>query len=639
MKIKNYSKYLLLVTVVMILNGCKITKIIYPDVVGTSEELTIHVTVKDDPESNQHYGVLGILIPYDWEFVNANYTFTKGNGELLVSDEWADSISSVYPANSFGNGYRWLTLKSDKAYSYNTSVEIEAEIKLKSGGKEGCYNLAFLSTKATPNLINSGNYEWAPILYPNSITVTNNNEACEKPFIAEAAQDWTNLFDTDSGWTGADGIYSIPINENELPGNNAKHLLLFSDTFIGQVDPTGKRINSKLVNNTLAVLENNIPSPQNINFLWNTDGQNPKALFEPSTPNSKDGEWYWLMDGIHLNDYFYVYALRLEPKSDPYFPFNTVGVGVIKFQIDNDNKLQNVSQADAPLYYKNDLNNSTTLLGQAIMPLTSASNNYAQDGYVYVYGPKDAGSGKQLVCARVLPDAFEDFSQYTFWDGSGWSSDIKDCAAITDGISQEFSVTPLYNGKFILVFQIGDYAAYRIGESPVGPFGMFNIVYDTPEVNISDNVFVYNAKAHPSLSDDNSILISYNVNTFDFAENINKADVYRPRFIKLALSESSITKVEKEFEVINNSFTVKQNYPNPFNPGTQINFQITKHDIYSLIIYNSVGEEISTLFKNKEFAPGEYSAKWFPSGLATGVYFYKMAGSKNQITKKMLLVK
>jgi len=96
------------------------------------------------------------------------------------------------------------------------------------------------------------------------------------------------------------------------------------------------------------------------------------------------------------------------------------------------------------------------------MPLTSASNNYAQDGYVYVYGPKDAGSGKQLVCARVLPDAFEDFSQYTFWDGSGWSSDIKDCAAITDGISQEFSVTPLYNGKFILVFQIGDYAALSV---------------------------------------------------------------------------------------------------------------------------------------------------------------------------------
>ena len=47
---------------------------------------------------------------------------------------------------------------------------------------------------------------------------------------------------------------------------------------------------------------------------------------------------------------------------------------------------------------------------------------------------------------------------------------------------------------------------------------------------------MYNAKAHPHLSRPGELLISYNVNTFDFwGDFFRDADIYRPRFIRLKL--------------------------------------------------------------------------------------------------------
>src|SRR3989442_1562311 len=78
--------------------------------------------------------------------------------------------------------------------------------------------------------------------------------------------------------------------------------------------------------------------------------------------------------------------------------------------------------------------------------------------------------------------------------------------------------------------------AGRYGGSPIGPWGSAIPVYHAPEPDIDPaNVYTYNAKGHPHLSRPGEMLISYNVNTFDFNENINNADIYRPRFIRLPL--------------------------------------------------------------------------------------------------------
>ena len=47
--------------------------------------------------------------------------------------------------------------------------------------------------------------------------------------LAKPAQDWNRLFIRRSGWTGADGIYSIPLSgkENWTESSTEKTLFLF----------------------------------------------------------------------------------------------------------------------------------------------------------------------------------------------------------------------------------------------------------------------------------------------------------------------------------------------------------------------------------------------------------------------------
>ena len=73
----------------------------------------------------------------------------------------------------------------------------------------------------------------------------------------------------------------------------------------------------------------------------------------------------------------------------------------------------------------------------------------------------------------------------------------------------------------------------RLGETPYGPFGPVVNVWECQEGR-QKNIFTYNAKAHPHLSAPGEFLISYNVNAFDFFNEIKaQPNLYRPRFIKL----------------------------------------------------------------------------------------------------------
>ena len=79
------------------------------------------------------------------------------------------------------------------------------------------------------------------------------------PYSAVAAPEWTALFDApygvNDGWSGADGVYTIPMNGDERfgSGGGTKTLILFSDSFVGGVRPDGSRIGGTvMVNNTSA---------------------------------------------------------------------------------------------------------------------------------------------------------------------------------------------------------------------------------------------------------------------------------------------------------------------------------------------------------------------------------------------------
>jgi hypothetical protein len=85
-------------------------------------------------------------------------------------------------------------------------------------------------------------------------------------------------------------------------------------------------------------------------------------------------------------------------------------------------------------------------------------------------------------------------------------------------------------------------------------------------------------------------------------------------------------------------FSLSQNYPNPFNPSTIIEYQIPSDGFVSITIYNSIGQEVSTLVSEQQTA-GNYSITFEADKLPSGLYFFTLRRGEFSSTKKMLLLK
>lgn len=81
-----------------------------------------------------------------------------------------------------------------------------------------------------------------------------------------------------------------------------------------------------------------------------------------------------------------------------------------------------------------------------------------------------------------------------------------------------------------------------------------------------------------------------------------------------------------------------QNYPNPFNPSTSITFQLKQTSLVELNIYDMNGRLVSELVNNT-YGAGEHSVNFNASGLASGVYYYRLNAGGEIFTKKMTLIK
>ena len=86
------------------------------------------------------------------------------------------------------------------------------------------------------------------------------------------------------------------------------------------------------------------------------------------------------------------------------------------------------------------------------------------------------------------------------------------------------------------------------------------------------------------------------------------------------------------------SFGLAQNYPNPFNPSTMIHFTVPERQAVTLRVYNLLGEEVATLVDQVVNA-GENVVEFKATGLATGMYLYKLQAGSAMQTKRMLLVR
>jgi hypothetical protein len=112
----------------------------------------------------------------------------------------------------------------------------------------------------------------------------------------------------------------------------------------------------------------------------------------------------------------------------------------------------------------------------------------------------------------------------------------------------------------------------------------------------------------------------------------------------LAVPSTIIPSVEGPFE-IPISFSLEQNYPNPFNPTTSIQYQVAGIRDQGLgvggvklAVYDLLGREVAVLV-NERKAPGSYTVQFDATGLASGVYFYRLSSGDFVSSKKLLFLK
>lgn len=365
---------------------------------------------------------------------------------------------------------------------------------------------------------------------------------------AEADRKYTAAFHRKSGWTGGDGINSFNLKDgNDAYGADTDStMFIFGDTLVGEVDTdTDERIQPvDMPNNTYAMMGKNL---QELQFVVPKDAEGKTlAVLEPSPAVSDPGDWFWLQDGVVVGQTLYLSPLvmKMDTTKPEGFQFKIGGIAMAAVPLQDGKPLfEQARQYRTRLYARKD--GFQYVGGIAYMPYTEQAGWQDGDGYIYVYGYRsqlEVYRNCQLIAGRVRPEEFENESRWRWYDGKGWNgTDITEAMPLLDHVSCEMSVMPIragrQKGKFLAVFQYdvqSSYVAYSVGETPAGPFEPAKMVWLCDENRrIDPTAYMYNAKAHCHLSEPDSILASYNVNTPSMEINYRFGTIYRPRFIRL----------------------------------------------------------------------------------------------------------
>jgi len=102
--------------------------------------------------------------------------------------------------------------------------------------------------------------------------------------------------------------------------------------------------------------------------------------------------------------------------------------------------------------------------------------------------------------------------------------------------------------------------------------------------------------------------------------------------------DSIINDVKQSNGSVPTAFALRQNYPNPFNPSTIIRFEVPSSRFVSLKVFDILGREVRTLV-NENLKAGSYEARFDATGLASGVYLYRLTSGTFAETKRMLLIR
>jgi len=329
----------------------------------------------------------------------------------------------------------------------------------------------------------------------------------------EVTESDNTFFRNDKFWRGADGAATIDLE-------NGKILWLFSDTFI-DTDGTGKRTNSKMINNSIAIQEGNGPGKSNISFYRKGKTKKPKAFFE--LPGKT---WFWTGHGTMLNGKLVIFLFE-EKATNEGLGFESVGWYVAIIDNPNDNpELWKINYKKGP---------------ETFGIIVGSSAVLKDSKYVYAFGVKEPGTHETYLL-RFEKDqlAKGDLLGMEWWINNSWTKNVLEepkLAVLFSG-QTEFSVH--FDNQLEKYIQIQTYGfghsslGYRVADRLQGPWSE-PVIFYTPQLK-NEKEFSYTARAHPELKAD-GLLITYNVNNFDFGQLVNDETIYFPKIVTLKIGK------------------------------------------------------------------------------------------------------
>ncbi|HEX5316938.1 MAG TPA: T9SS type A sorting domain-containing protein, partial [Candidatus Kapabacteria bacterium] len=78
------------------------------------------------------------------------------------------------------------------------------------------------------------------------------------------------------------------------------------------------------------------------------------------------------------------------------------------------------------------------------------------------------------------------------------------------------------------------------------------------------------------------------------------------------------------------------NYPDPVGTQTDINYTLAQSGPVSLVVYNTLGEQVATVVNGMQGA-GEHSATFNTGTLPNGAYCYKLQSGDFTATRTMII--
>lgn len=360
-------------------------------------------------------------------------------------------------------------------------------------------------------------------------------------FTVEKAPELEKWFDATENWGGADGVFSIPLDEHRL-------LFTFGDTFTN-------RQRRKMVNNSIAILQVKDKTPVGVDFYFGQTSTGEIRSFV--VPNDNRG-LFWLAAGLRDGAELHLFAAHIEltPSGGP-FGFRQIGEVLLTVSNPDDPPPQwQIRQQTVP-YFRSDETGNTVVGSATLIPAEADAK------YVYLYGFDEEKTPifpiKHAIVARVLKGRVDEIGGWEFYcgpaklpenaqpqdlmkDQDNWTNDFRRATRLAREVASEYSVSylPCLRSYVMVYTRLGlsQDIMMRTATTPVGPWSEGIRLYRVPDLPEDHKAFFYAAKAHPNLAADDELVISYVANSFDFGRLVRTPDIYRPWFIRVKFSES-----------------------------------------------------------------------------------------------------